>query len=72
MLELRCQELRIEHLFQDVRNRVQCLSEFLAQSSDTNRKFTFQNVAYIGDDILELLCMGPIKVEGGINCWVPK
>lgn len=66
MLVLRCQELGIKYLFQNVRNKIQCLSEFLAQYSDNGTKLTFQNVAYIGDDILDLQCMEPIKAEGGI------
>ncbi len=56
----RCQELGITHIFQNCRNKLNKLNEITNDLSE---------VAYIGDDILDLQCMNPVKVAGGkIGC----
>ncbi len=45
ILSRRCQDLHIEHLFQNIKNKVKCAEE-LIQSLD----LTWDNVAIIGDD----------------------
>lgn len=64
ILENRCKELGIHHLYQNQRNKIQKLNDFLNDTCDG--RYTLQNCAYIGDDILDLQCMKPIKEAGGI------
>ena len=45
VLDMRCQDLRIKFLFQEVRNKKKCLDKLLKKL-----KLTYDNVAYIGDD----------------------
>ena len=67
MLERRCEELGIKELHQGKREKKECLDEILCSWSLTdNVKYGLQNVAYIGDDILDLKCMFPIKESGGL------
>lgn len=67
ILEHRCKELNVSYLLQGVREKRKKLDEII---SDLNEKenacYSFENVAYIGDDILDLQCMVPIKDMGGI------
>ena len=63
ILENRCKELSIEHLHQGERNKIGRLKEILQNESELS------NCAYIGDDILDIQCMIPIKEAGGkIGC----
>lgn len=56
----RCKELSIEEVHQGVRNKLEKLQEISSDLSEC---------AYIGDDVLDLQCMEPIKEAGGkIGC----
>lgn len=67
MLENRCKELEIENLYQGVRHKLEKLNEILdIYSKEDGIDYSLKDCAYIGDDILDLQCMEPIKNEGGI------
>lgn len=56
----RCKELGVTEVYQGVRNKLEKLKEIVDDLS---------KCAYIGDDILDLQCMRPIKESGGkIGC----
>ena len=60
ILENRCKELRIEKCYQGIRNKTAVLDEVLAG------QYTYENVAYIGDDLNDLPCMETVKTNGGL------
>lgn len=60
ILENRCKELSINELHQGIRNKFEKLQEICRTYN-----VTLKEVAYIGDDILDLQCMKPIKDAGG-------
>lgn len=67
ILENRCRELGITRLHQGITNKIQKLDEIINNYNLENKSsISFGNVAYIGDDILDLQCMKPIKKDGGI------
>lgn len=67
ILERRCKELGILSLHQGVRNKIQRLDEILRKKSlEDGKDYDYSNCAYIGDDILDLQCMEPIKNAKGI------
>lgn len=67
ILSTRCKELGIQYIYQGIHDKLQKLEEIISsQSIRDNIQYTFENVAYIGDDILDLQCMKPIKLAGGI------
>lgn len=67
MLKRRCDELGIQHLYQGIRDKFDKLNEILReQSKITQEQCSLKNVAYIGDDILDLQCMLPVKNAGGL------
>ncbi len=67
ILENRCKELNITKLYQGIRNKIQKLNEIIYEYNKlSNTSLTYTNVAYIGDDILDLQCMKPIKEAGGL------
>ena len=67
ILEHRCKELNITKLYQGIRNKIQKLDEIINEYNELNNtSFSYANVAYIGDDILDLQCIKPIKEAGGI------
>lgn len=53
----RCKELGITEVYQNVRDKIGKLNEITDD---------FSKVAYIGDDILDLQCMQPVKDAGGL------
>lgn len=57
IVENRCRELKIEHLYQGVSDKVAVLETLLEKFSVSGEKYTFENVAYVGDDIIDLGCM---------------
>ena len=61
ILENRCKEIGIINLHQGVSNKVEKLNEVLF-STDSS----YTEIAYIGDDINDLMCMQSIKREGGL------
>ena len=67
ILENRCNELLILEFYQGIRNKREQLEQILLKYSQSdNISYSFGNVAYIGDDILDLQCMQPIKESGGL------
>lgn len=67
ILENRCQELGINYLYQNVTNKYEKLNDILKLLSDrTHQKYELGNCAYIGDDIIDLQCMKPIKQANGV------
>lgn len=67
IVENRCQELNIEEVYQGCRDKIGKLKEILDKYSKLNdREYSLSDCAYIGDDILDLQCMKPIKKRGGI------
>ena len=68
ILERRCEELDITELHQKEREKLLCLQSILAKWSDRDgQQYTLRNVAYIGDDILDLQCMKSVKAQGGLT-----
>lgn len=66
-LEKRCKELGISLLYQGVRNKYEKLNLILQeQSLRDGCDYSLNNVAYIGDDLLDLQCMVPVKEAGGL------
>lgn len=67
MLRRRCEELGIISLHQGVQNK---LEKLLSIIEDYNHRFettyTLKDCAYVGDDIIDIPCMKPIKDAGGI------
>ena len=61
ILDNRCKELNIVEVHQGIRNKLEKLKEICQKYG-----ITLNQVAYIGDDILDLQCMKPIKEEGGV------
>jgi len=57
----RCKELGIAEVHQNVRDKVHRLEEVLARYSGT-----MSEVAYMGDDLLDLQCMMPVRQQGGL------
>lgn len=57
ILENRCKELGIENLHQGINNKIEKLLTITENLSE---------VAYIGDDINDLSCMGMVKDAGGL------
>ncbi len=67
MLLNRCEELGIVEIHQGVRKKMDCLEEIISKYCSGVEQYSLQNVAYIGDDILDLQCMKPILIAGGIT-----
>ncbi len=58
IVENRCKDLKITHFYQGISNKVEKLEEFLSMLSQRDGVvYTFENVAYAGDDIIDLGCM---------------
>lgn len=67
ILTRRCEELNIIELHQGIRNKFKKLEQILAEYNCVqNTNYSLKNCAYIGDDILDLNCMKPVKESGGI------
>lgn len=61
ILENRCKEIGILDLYQGIHNKTEKLHHVLEKYC-----CSYENVAYIGDDINDLSCMKLIKSNGGI------
>ena len=70
ILENRCKELGIQELHQGVREKKDKLQEIITNYNNSHStSYYLENCAYIGDDILDLQCLIPIKQSGGkIGC----
>lgn len=67
MLTRRCEELRITDVYQGIQNKIKKLQEIISVNSLRDGKnYSYSDCAYIGDDILDLQCMSPIKQAGGL------
>lgn len=67
ILNNRCNELDIEYVYQGVRDKQHKLTEILIeQGKKDSVDYSYKDCAYIGDDILDLQCMKPIKNAGGL------
>ncbi len=67
MLQKRCKELSIKEIHQDCREKYKKLKEVIAYYSKLDStEYTMANVAYVGDDLLDLKCMLPVKAAGGL------
>ncbi len=66
MVEHRCKELGVTEIHQGVMNKLDCLKNIIENYSSSDNLFDFSKVAYIGDDLLDLQCMNPIKEAGGL------
>jgi 3-deoxy-D-manno-octulosonate 8-phosphate phosphatase (KDO 8-P phosphatase) len=59
ILERRCEELGIEHIYQGIANKIEKLDDVLRMFD-----VTYKNVAYIGDDLNDLPCMERVGIVG--------
>jgi len=66
MVEHRCKELGVTEIHQGIMNKLDCLKGILEKYSSADQQYDLSNVAYIGDDLLDLQCMKPITESGGI------
>lgn len=66
MVEHRCKELGVTDIHQGIMNKLDCLKGILEKYSSADQHYDLSNVAYIGDDLLDLQCMNPIIEAGGI------
>ena len=67
LLALRCKELRIEELHQGISDKYTTLETIVQKYTAENHiDYSLKDVAFIGDDILDLQCMIPIASEGGL------
>lgn len=65
ILEHRCKELNINHLYQGCRNKRDKMIEVATEFSLLqNTNGVIENTAYIGDDILDLQCMEIAAIKG--------
>lgn len=65
MVEHRCKELGVTEIHQGIMKKLDCLKGILKKCSSAGQQYDLSNVAYIGDDLLDLQCMNPIKEAGG-------
>lgn len=67
ILENRCRELNITEIHQGIRNKRDMVDKIIKlYSSDNNTEIGYENIAYIGDDLLDMQCMKLIKAAGGL------
>lgn len=67
MLAIRCEELGIKEIHQGCRKKLNKLKELITYYSlKDNTEYSIANVAYVGDDLLDLKCMIPVKEAGGL------
>lgn len=67
IVENRCKELHIEHLHQGIHDKLGVLRQVLAQlETEKDDVLGLENVAYIGDDCNDLVCMQAVRDAGGL------
>lgn len=65
ILENRCEELGIVHLYQGQRDKLGMLETLMHELKiEKDKNGIYQEVAYIGDDIIDLECMKRVGVVG--------
>ena len=58
IVENRCKDLKIDHFYQGVSDKISKLKELLKMLSRKDGvEYTLENVAYAGDDLIDLACM---------------
>ena len=66
IVENRCKDLGITEIYQNVSNKESKIQEILNTYNEKHDKnYTLKNVAYVGDDLVDLECMMEIKKFGG-------
>ena len=66
IVENRCHEMGVTELYQGKMDKYRTLLQILEKYSELDKtEYTLANVAYVGDDLLDLQCMKPIKEAGG-------
>ena len=60
----RCKELGIEHCYQGCRNKKEFLCELMEKFGEQPVDGKYKNVAYIGDDVIDLPCMQICEYTG--------
>lgn len=67
IVKYRCEELDIAEYHQGCRNKTPKLREIIENYSEVDGCiYSFANVAYIGDDVMDIPCMLAVKSAGGI------
>ena len=66
MVGHRCKELGVTEIHQGVMKKLDSLKGVIEKYSSAEQQYDLSNVAYIGDDLLDLQCMKPITEAGGI------
>ena len=67
IVENRCKELHIHHLHQGIHDKLGVLKQVLEQLKlGEESELSLENVAYIGDDCNDLVCMQAVKAAGGL------
>lgn len=67
IVENRCKELDISECHQNVHEKYERLIDILAEYSSRDKTlYDLSHVAYVGDDILDMQCMNPVKEAGGL------
>ncbi len=68
IVKRRCEELKIEFLYQGVRNKAEKLAELAEMFGfEKDSEGIYQNVAYMGDDIIDLPIMRLCRYKGAPN-----
>lgn len=68
ILEIRCAELGIRHVYQGVSDKTEVLLKVLkSESENSKQELGFRSIAFIGDDTPDLSCMTIVKKAGGIT-----
>lgn len=68
IVERRCEELRVKEIHQGCHAKLDKLKEILKRYSQKDGAvYDLSNVAYIGDDLLDLQCIEPIRLNGGFT-----
>lgn len=68
IVETRCRELGINEIHQGCRVKIDKLYEILEYYVKKDKiSYDLSNVAYIGDDVLDIQCIIPIRQKGGIT-----
>lgn len=63
----RCEELGIKECYQGERKKLECLERIIDKYCTCLENYSLQNVAYIGDDIMDLQCIISVKENFGIT-----